>query len=230
MILGIDVPGLGSPHFNLSALLEAWPKGKGFALACFDGGPNSWPENFGDPSKNIRAVLDANPDVLNVIITLYWTETGIHILCPTGILVTRGKHFNDLALLYPHVRFFLVHSGEYQLAVPSSIQQRVDILKSVAPKCVPVNCPGNKVTLTGIRNKWDGIDAFAHPGDIVSTDGSDATQIDIKGWKKKNYNASIQLGWIAKCNLWGGSPQPPNLRTNAPTVADLKALVNSIQE
>lgn len=231
MILGIDCPGMGSPHWNNQALLHAWPKGKGFAIGLFDGGSNSWSQNFGlDPSHNLRALLDENPDIPAAIITLFWTEVGPHILSPMGLVQRRASHYQNLSIFYPKTKFYLVHSGEYQIASVSGIELRTDLIKSVAPNCIPVNCPGNHITTKGIINKWDGINALANPGDIVSTDGANAFHIDIKAWKQKNSHASIMLAWGDRCNLWDGKEKPPPQRTNAPDAAYFKTLIHTIQE
>lgn len=231
MTYGLDLLGLGSPHWDIKSTLAAWPGP--WYVGAFDG---VWPNAFGDPSKNIRAIFDAFPNCPGARIHIWWSYS--HTAIDMATLTKRLPHWENIAKLYPNQRIYISHSCEYgKSTTQADLTLRVAAIKKLAPSCIPVNTPeGGSVSLPGIITEQHGSSAHTGNNQIASTDGNSITDINQSAWITANKGADICFLWgslfsMSEANQAANLATRPDLRTASPGINYLKGieyLVNPI--
>lgn len=199
MINGLDYLGLGSKYWNLRDSLKAFPKG--FALGAFD------KNVFGDALPKIRTFLKSGK--VSALRVHLWYHKD-HELCPIEVIQKRAPLYEKLSKDFPDVMIYLSHTCEFMGGTLVEVKKRVDLLKKLAPHCLPVN--SGAIRIVGIpneyhaqnddRNKLTGYKALrCRAGDLCSTDGKSAPQMNFTHWKAYQKQASINFAWASRFNL-----------------------------
>lgn len=230
MILGHDFLGLGSKHWNVKETIAALPDG--VAVGCFD---NTWPDNFGDPYDKIRAMCKSGK-IAAVRVQMFWSYE--HKIVPLDVLKKATPRWEKLAKEFPGIMFFLSPSCEYRYrddgrttVTTADLVQRVDVIRTLAPSCVPVLSPWLAPVIPGVKVEHHGAKAKAKDGELVSYDGGGSKaggfdeEIAADEWMKQNRKALIVFCWspIYNCSE-SHNKLKPSQRTATPDGAYIKAM------
>jgi len=219
---GLDLLGLGSPAWDVTATYKNWPDG--YALGVFDGG---WPNAFGSPINAVQKILDTGKCPA-VRVHIWWDPS--HKLVPLPNLKKRLPLWQALAVKYPNVKFYVSPSCEYSEKDVSKIKACVDAIKQLAPKCAPVLAPMNSPVVPGVITESHGSHASGGKGSIVSTDGQNLPDMDAASWVSKNSACEIIFGWAMRFNLAESHVSlPPNKRTAAPNVRYIREVARVLE-
>lgn len=217
MINGLDFLGLGSKHWQVDESIKAFPQG--FALGAFD------KNVFGDALPAIRKFLASGK--VGALRVHLWYTSG-HKLCPLSVIKERAPLYEKLSKDFPDVMIYLSHTCEFMGGTIAEVRQRVDLLKKLAPHCIPVN--SGAIRIVGVpneyhaqnddRNKLTGYKALrCKAGDLCSTDGKSAPQLNFTHWKAYQKQASINFAWASRFNLREEYDKPSDM----PAPKDRKA-------
>ena len=209
-MIGRDALGLAHPLYKAKTLIETTPAG--WAIGCFD-------DPFGPVLKKLRRVLSSRKFPA-VRIQAHWSNQ--HNIVPIAKLKKKLPTYEKLARDFPEVKVYVSHSCEYKENSQAEVRKRVELIRSLAPSCIPVNSCMSGATLDDVITERHGDARIRHPGDIVSTDGTNIYDIDAAAYVKENEKASICFLWGYRDNLREindpGQPVPtPANRTAAPS-------------
>lgn len=183
-MIGRDALGLAHPLYNAKTLIETTPPG--WAIGCFD-------DPFGPVLKKLRRVLSFRKFPA-VRIQAHWSNQ--HNIVPIAKLKKKLPTYEKLARDFPEVKVYVSHSCEYKESSQAEVRKRVDLIRNLAPSCIPVNSCMSGATMDDVITERHGDTRVKHPGDIVSTDGTNIYDIDAASYVKENAAAAI-------CFLWG---------------------------
>lgn len=230
MILGHDFLGLGSKHWNVKETIAALPNG--VAVGCFD---STWPNNFGDPLPNIRALCKSGK-VVAVRVQAWWSYE--HRIVPLGVLKSALPRWEKLAKEFPGIQFFISPSCEYRwkedgkgVVTAADLSARVALVQSLAPSTIPVLSPWLAPSLPNVITEHHGAKAKAKPGEIVSYDGGGSKacgfdeEIGADKWIAQNKRARILFCWSPIYNCAeADNTLKPNQRTATPNGKYIRAM------
>lgn len=117
------------------------------------------------------------------------------------LLKKRAPIWQKVALEFPAVQLFLSHTCEYQFCSQRDVQERVNILKALAPACTPVNNPVKNAPVTDKAITERHTDDDSTGATLVSNDGFCSADIDVAAYYKNNAFASICFLWAPRFNL-----------------------------
>ena len=206
-IVGFDLLGLGHNLWPIKDTIAVHPIGS--AIGAFD----STFSNSVIP--NLTKLLDSGK-FPTIRIHLWWSDA--HVIVPLKVVQERAPLYEELAKKYPSVKFYLSHSCEHNEQSLEKVLKRIDLIKILAPSCIPVNCIWKGALAPGVVTEVHGESSKANPNEIVSLDGDDCFSIDSKKWLKRNSKGIISFLWGSRYNLreTGKPAPPPKLRTNVP--------------
>jgi hypothetical protein len=220
-LLGIDALGLGDHNWNFKDTLAVWPQG--WALGVFD---SDWPGSFGDPRARVIQLLQTGK-VPALRVQLYWSPQ--HMLAPEGVIKARAPLWEAIATQFPSVRVYLSPSCEYKSNDVHAVQHLVDLIRQLAPSCVPVLVPmPPSPTIAGVMSEEHGSKASAGHNQLASMDGSDPFDLDIEAWVNRQQSAGAEIAflWCARCNGSEAGPLVPiPQRTAFPNHKDILSMV-----
>lgn len=211
-MIGFDLLGLADKRFDIKP--SDLPEGS--AIGVFD-------DPFGHVLPKLKKLLDSGRFPI-CRIHAHWADN--HTVVPISKLKKKLLKYEDLAKQYPEIKFYISHSCEYKESSAKKIRQRVDLIKQLAPSCFPVNSCSSGAVTPGISVERHGDIAG---GDLVSMDGTDITQMNVKAWLKKNKSAKICFLWRTQFNGRnpGEAATPIKQRKHWPTKEQIKELVNA---
>ena len=217
-MIGLDLLGLGSRHWPVKDSIHMTPDG--FAIGCFL-------NTFGNAIPNLKKHLDSGKFPA-VRIHAHWSNS--HAIIPKNDLKKAAVIVNKLARQYPAVKVYLSHSCEYDEPSREKVKERVDIIRQLAPDCIPVNSVMRGATMPDVITEHHGASVKAKRDEIVSTDGINIYDIDAEKWVRENGQAIIAFLWGLRFNLRentkpGQTVIPPKLRQAAPSKEYLKAVI-----
>lgn len=234
MILGLDLLGLGSKHWDIAMTAKEFPAG--WALGCFDGTTGN--AKFGDAIPGARKILETGKVALFRVHISYRKD---HRVAPIPDLERRLPKWNALAKAFPGVPFYVSHSCEYQEGSLNEIQRRVSLIKKLAPACIPVNSMMQGPTIPGVitehhaavdeRNRRTGYKSpRCKAGQFASSDGISASQMNIEHFLKLQAKAAVVFLWASRFNLRevvdkGQALPEPEARSAVPNAKYLRAVV-----
>lgn len=215
-ILGFDYLGLGHKLWPVDATIKLTPAG--YAIGCFD-------NTFGDVLPNLRRVLSSGK--FSTIRSHIWWANN-HVIAPLDIIKKRAPLYEKLKRDFPDVRIYLSHSCEHTEKNKSKVQERIDLIKKLAPSVIPVNSIWTGAKVSGVITEVHG--DKVRNSEFCSTDGQTANDIDIENWIKNNATAEVAFLWASRFNLRGVVPPPatlppPKERTDPPTPEYLAAII-----
>lgn len=218
MILGLDVLGLAHPLFPVKALIQAIPNQ--WAIGVFD-------DPFGSVLKKLKKVLKSGK-ISAVRIHAHWSRE--HRIVPLNKLKKKLPHYEELAKKFPNVKIYISHSCEYYYSSEKNAMQRISLIKSLAPSCIPVDCPLGGEELDGVISETHFVTEKVKRGKIVSNDGMDIHRIPARGYMKNAKKALYCFGWTPIFNLRGDDYFdsyfiPPKKRKLKPTFEDIQNVV-----
>lgn len=204
---GLDLLGLAHPLFKMKDVIKALPQG--WAVGCFDG-------VFGDVESKLKKLLNSRPDISAVRVQLWWGGAA-HRIAPLDLIKRRAPVFERIAKSVS-MPVYLSHSCEYNEQSKIEVKKRVDLIRDLAPSCIPVNSVYKGVTLPGVLTERHGSKAY---GDLVSTDGENIYDMDAERWLNNTHTAQYQFLWGSRFNLREIYKEdqpipPPSKRTAAP--------------
>lgn len=216
-MFGLDLLGLAHPKFSAQKAIQATPQG--FAIGVFD-------STFGDVLRSLRIMLRTGKYPA-CRVHLWWSNQ--HVICPLNVVKSRAPLYQKLAQEFPGVKFYLSHSCEYNERSLQNVKKRVALLRALAPSCIPVNSVWKGPTTHDAITEHHGSKTRAKSGEIVSTDGESAYDLDVKKWIAANQKASIIFLWGLRFNLReipdpGQTPPPPKQRQAAPSLEYIKSV------
>lgn len=216
-MIGLDHLGFAHKNYPWKKAVSMLPVG--WALGVFD-------DPFGPVVNRIRWAL-LHADIPAVRIHAHWANN--HTPVPLDKLKAKLPRYQQLAKEFPNTKFYVSHSCEYSCTDRNVIQQRVDLIKQLAPSCIPVNSCWQGATIQGVVTERHGKNTKARPGELVSTDGDNLYDLDAEGWINANSQAAITFLWGYRFNLReindaGQAVPPPNARTAAPSEAYIKSI------
>lgn len=222
--IGFDGLGLAHDLFPVKAFTEIIPTGS--AIGVFDSA-----NAFGPVLIKLRKVLDSGKFPV-ARIHAHWGGSE-HRIVPMEVLENKLPKYEELARDYPTVSIMISHSCEYKEEAASKIKERVDLIRLLAPSCVPVNSVWQGPTTPSVVTERHG-NIKVKAGDIVSFDGTNAYDCDIEKWKQENNNALICFLWGYRFNLRqltkpGQTPPLPDERSAAPSPDYIKSIVRLSQ-
>lgn len=214
-MLGLDYLGLGSKYWPLADSIKAFPKG--WALGCFD-------SEFGDVSRALLDFLRRAHEVSAVRVHLFW-DAAHKKLCPIEIIQKRAPFYASLAKKYPAIRFYISHTCEHNTTSVTALKNRTDLIKKLAPSCIPVNSRWKGATVKGVLTESHDVTKTAK---IISTDGIPSFDIDVKKYLANNSSAELCFLWAPLFNLReesDGPLIPPRRRKAKPSLKYMRAIV-----
>lgn len=224
---GLDLLGLAHPNFPHKMVLNQVSTFKGpIAIGAFAWGV------FGNRRTFIRRIVDycELKNVRAVRIQAYWDDNKARPplderLVRIPFLKKVAEVTSELRKQYPRMRFYLSHTCEYYSKNKAAIQKRNEVIKEIDKRIVTVNTPINGVHIGAEVLERHGDIRMGH-GQIVSMDGKDATDINVKKWLSNNANAEIKFFWIHSFNLRikGKAPPPRPERTVRVTKQEMEWL------
>ena len=180
-------------------------RSKGFALGFFA-------ETFGDAYPVIESVIKAGCKLVRV--HLIWSDT--HQFGDKDIpkIKKLAAKYNQLANKYPAIDLRLSPFCEHNISNPDKY---LDICQSAAPNCLVVNTPWKGGFSKKYINEIHGIDNKKPEGRYhISLDGTEATNCDMEGFKKRHADAEVMFLWSARFNLkWSMKDTTPRPQRNA---------------
>lgn len=217
-MIGLDPLAFAHPNFPYRKFIQLMPIG--WALGVFD-------DPFGPVLGRLRWAL-LHADIPAIRIHAHWAND--HSIVPLKKLKDKLPGYEQLAREFRATKFYVSHSCEYKCTDRSAVQERVNLIKQLAPSCVPVNACWQGATIPGIISERHGKNNKAQPGEFTSTDGDNIYDIDAEGWVNANSKAAITFLWGYRFNLReindpGQAVPPPKLRTAAPSPAYIKSII-----
>lgn len=211
---GLDALALGSPQFPVALVARIVPHD--WAIGCF------W-DTFGDCRHNLQALYAAGFRTFRI--QAWWDDK--HKIVPLVTLGRIAKAIEKFKQNHPEATIYLSFSCEYQESNPAEIRKRADLIKRLAPSCIPVSSPMKSSPAAGTIVERHG-DVSTATGQIVSLDGTDMRDVSMDMWSAKNKQALIAFAWITECNLslYNGPKLPRDKRHNPPTKAQLQLIVD----
>lgn len=208
-MLGVDILGIAHPLFKIRDVLAVVPKD--FAIGVLD-----CEDTFGRCFKQINKFLAEG--YVTIRSHLHWSTS--HQVTSLKKLKAKLPQYQKLALKYPHARIYVSHSLEYNEQSKDAIKKRIALVKELAPNCIPVNSVYIGATLPDVITEHHG-DITVKKGEIISMDGVDVSEMNVRHWSSKNKQALIRFGWRSSFNLREPAvPAPPPLKRKRPPTRD----------
>lgn len=218
MILGRDYLALGHKLFPVSSVIKLTPKS--WYIGAFD-------TAFGNALPAFRKCLESGfPGIRS---HLFWSDA--HLFVPESVIQDRAPRYEKLAKDFPHAKIYVSPSCEFATTDRVLIKKRFDLLKKLAPSCIPVYCSMAGAVPADEIGEQHGDIAMGY-GQIVSMDGTDIHDIDVKNWKQVNGETALAFGWYLGDNLKEkGKPSPPPMqRKRIPTDQELIDVINMLRK
>ena len=217
-MIGFDHLGLAHPLYPVREVIRQTPRGS--AIGAFD-------TVFGDVIPAIEEVVKSGKFPA-IRIQLWYAKD--HSLISINLLKKRAPIFEKLAKRYPSVKVYLSHSCEYIEKNAAEVQKRVDILKSLAPSCVPVNTIWSGSPTPSTLMETHDMAAKSN-GNIISTDGFSIVQGNVPSYISRQEKALICFLWSDRFNLrtMGTVDSEPKNRKDVPDVKYIKGVVRMSQ-
>jgi len=220
-MIGIDYLGMGHKKWPVKETINRTPSG--FGLGVFD-------TTFGDVLPNLKKHLRSGKFPA-VRVHLWWANN--HSFVPLSVIKKRAPLYEQLKKEFPNVEIYISPSCEHREKNKTKLKEAFDLLKRLAPSCIPVNSIETGARLAGIRTEVHG--SKAKNAEIVSTDGGaeegeGAYDLDIVTWLDTNKDAEIRFLWGPRFNLRakplpGQSLPPPKERTDIPSPGYIDGVV-----
>lgn len=211
-MIGIDLLALADHRF----IIKPRQIPEGWAIGVMD-------DPFGDVLPKLKKLLDSGRFPA-CRIHAHWADN--HAIVPISKLKKKLPRYEELAKQYPEVKFYISHSCEYKEPSAKKVRQRIDLIKQLAPSCIPVNSCASGATLANVITERHG---NVYAGELLSMDGTDITEMNIKTWLKRNVAATACFIWRTQFN--GRNPGeaaiPIKLRKHWPTKEQIKELVDA---
>lgn len=218
-MIAIDLLGLAHEKFSLQNCFAALPKK--CAVGVFD-------DPFGPVIPKLKKLIQ-QIECPAVRIHAHWSNA--HAIVSIAKLRRKLKAYQDLALEFPAVQIYVSHSCEYEEHKLSEIKARVSLTRALAPRCIPVNSVYKGLDMTNAITERHG-NVLVDAGDIVSMDGTEFSDLNLKVWLQLNKHALFKFGWRSSFNLREkGKPAPPPMqRTRGPTAAEIAEVVSALKQ
>ena len=222
-ILGLDILGAGSPHFDFDLIEKHVPRD--FALGMFF-------EEFGPAMRRIKQA--ANWGFKTFRIQMDWSS---HKIVKKRALKKRCKKIEAFVLEHPELTVYISHSTECNDTRKKKVRKRVRIMQKFAPSCIPINNPGHLgVYLPNFiteRHDHSGYLDIEHPY-LVSNDGADFKEdVTRRMILKHDGHAKIIFAWRPEFNMVRqGSNEhntPPKNRMRTTIKHEIKEVVNKLK-
>ena len=216
MIKCIDALGFFHEKFPWKMLIEEMPTGYG--LRVLDD-----PKCFGSDHARLKKFLLARPDTKLIGFHRHWDakHNSQEAICLIKKLRNILPVYQEYALAYPPKRVVLVsHSLEYNCSNKIKVNMRLKSIRDLAPACkIAQSCMKGYFDPQYMREKHG--DAVA---DIVSSDGIDIWDLNVKAWLQKNKNSYAVCAWFSSLNgrEKGKPPKPYKQRDNWPTKQEFR--------
>lgn len=182
-----DILGAGNRNWKIEETIRQFPKGS--ALGAFD-------NTFGNMLPKWQKIAESRKFPI-IRPHLWWSNP--HKIISAKDCREWAKPYQRLAERYQdHLTIYLSHSCEHNEKDRKTVQDRIDILREVAPLCEPVNCVWQGAQIKGINEKH-GIDCRNF--DIVSTDGINIYDIDAEAWMNRHVASLMRGLWGLRWNL-----------------------------
>lgn len=212
-LVGLDHLGLAHKLYPVKKVIQAAAPNS--IIGVFD-------DPFGPVLNKLRKCLDSGK-YKAARIQAHWDN--LHRIVPLQKLKKKLPAYEKLSKDYPGIDIFVSHSCEYKEASQVEVRKRVDLIRSLAPSCIPVNSVWQGATLPNVITERHGQDAI---GGMVSYDGTNAYDSNVEGWKQRNAGA-YQLFWGYRFNLReindeGQPVPPPSQRTAAPSLQYIQSV------
>lgn len=218
-LVGHDLLGLGHKLFPYKHCIKIIPEGTAIGAFVDDTFGTAWPQikkmaaSGKFPAFRLQAHWDNN-----------------HVIVPVPKLTNIARKAERLAILFPHITWYLSHSTEHNGNL-EEVKKRMSLIETVAPHTIPVNNPWNGATIKGYINEkhhshsWDYSTKYMH-----SWDGANCYDGNVDKWHKDHAGAEIRFLWGLRYNLRevtkeGQSYPPPKERKAIPSKEYIKALV-----
>ena len=219
-MIGLDHLGFAHKNYPWRKAVTMLPVG--WALGVFD-------DPFGPVVNRIRWAL-LHADIPAVRFHSHYGKKGSgKTLIPLDKLEAKLPAYEAIAKEFSRTSIFVSHSCEYESLDKNAVQQRVNLIKRLAPSCIPVNSCYSGVTTQDAVTERHGKNTKARSGEIVSWDGDNCYDSDAAGWMSANSQAAIAFLWGYRFNLREiNDPKqtvpPPNARTAAPSPTYVKSV------
>ena len=211
---GLDLLGLGHAKWPIKDTIKALRDFRIEAIGFFD-------TTFGDVRKNLKKILDADLPALKFLRPHLWWDDN-HKIAPLDVIKKRAPFYEQLAQADLSKHIYLSHSCECDSTDISAISQRLQALHQYAPNCVAVHSKGaHGIKMANVVNEDHALNASFQGSYIVSTDGSNAYDIDVKAYQDTFKSGVITFLHCDRFNLRqhmepGVKPPPPKTRTAFP--------------
>lgn len=204
MIYGLDL--LASAKYK-NVAVKHLPKG--WALGGFD-------NTFGDFAPVAKAVLKKGCPLIRV--QMLWSDT--HSFGDKDIpkLKKIAKKYEQLANQFPSAIIELSPFCEHNLQNPDKY---LDIVKDIAPSCIPVNTPWKGALSKKYKNEVHGehkkpAGAHAVNGFNFSFDGTNCVDEDVESYKDEYEECDVFFFWHPRFNLkWSMKDTTPRPQRKA---------------
>lgn len=192
-MFGLDYLAFAHKNFPWKKSIALLPPG--WALGVFD-------DPFGPVVNRVRNALLQKEIPIVRIHAHYATKTSGKTLIPLDKLKKKLPKYEELAQEFKgRSRIYVSHSCEYESSDGSAIQQRVNLIRDLAPSCVPVNSVFRGATAPDVITERHGKDAKAKQGEIISADGDNLYDLDVKKWIADNSKSLITFLWGYRFNM-----------------------------
>ena len=221
MIIGHDHLGIGHKLYDVKSVIKTATSGE--CLGAFL-------DVFGDAFPAIRKCLASGK---YAVFRGHCEYNKDHTLIPIDKLKKMLPKCEKLAKDFPNVEIYISHTCEYYPCPVGEVKKRIDLIKQLAPSCIPVNSPmkgapilENVITEWHVTPENHETIVIKRPGDFISTDGMSCVDIDIVNFLNRNKEAACVFLWAARYNLREGKdPQPaPKDRTAIPNSFYMKSI------
>lgn len=192
-----DYLGILSKHWDIKATLRTHPRNWG--AGGFDGGKDSWPDNFGNKIDNVKALLDLGIPFFRV---QGWWSKGSHKIAPMDALKRRIPVWQRIAERWSSQKVYFSITCEYsESTTRDELRQRLKLLKNQGPNLVPVLSPlHGAVTLPNNLIERHGPGGCKR-GEASSWDGQSCYDYDVRKWKQSTQGAVYRMYWGLRYNL-----------------------------
>lgn len=214
-MIRVDCLGLASKNFKIKVITEVVPKD--FAIGTLD-------DSFGDALPKIERL--SKQGYTKFFVHCNWTAVT-HKIIALKKLKEKCDKWQDFAKSSGSL-LWLSHSLEYDEPNENKVKKRIDMIKKLAPSSVPVNSWYKGATVAGVLTERHG-DITVKPGEIVSTDGVDWREINLKNYIARNKHAYMTALWRHEFNLrkTNEDSTPIQDRKVIPTVGMMRDLLTT---
>lgn len=141
------------------------------------------------------------------------------------VITTRAHAFNDVAILFPNVKFYLSPFVEYGCTDKKVVNRWFDIIRKEAPNCTPIASAIGGWLPPDVQHEYHGKTAS---GDITSGDGWSNYEGNFANYASR---AKVAAGFwdyifnlLRKDEKW----KPPSQRKSRPTAADIQRAMKAM--